>query len=48
MEMVIWHAAHWSTWGRQKIFDGMFPAVYEALLPSSIERASAMGWEGAR
>ena len=48
MEMVVWHNAHWATWGRQKFFDDIFPALYETLLPSSIARAKAMGWDGAR
>jgi hypothetical protein len=48
MEMLIWHNAHWATWGRQEFFDRIFPALYETLLPSSLERASKMGWEGAR
>ncbi|KAL4884937.1 Six-hairpin glycosidase-like protein [Aspergillus karnatakaensis] len=48
MEMVVWHNAHWATWGRQELFDKIFPAVYESLLPSSIARARANGWEGAR
>ncbi|KAL2815205.1 Six-hairpin glycosidase-like protein [Aspergillus cavernicola] len=48
MEMVIWHNAHWATWGRQELFDGVFPELYETLLPSSIARAREMGWEGAR
>ncbi|RYP40956.1 hypothetical protein DL769_011681 [Monosporascus sp. CRB-8-3] len=48
MEMVVWHAAHWATWGRQKYFDAIFPEVYETLLPSSLARAKSMGWEGAR
>ncbi|KAH8423980.1 uncharacterized protein LDX57_001736 [Aspergillus melleus] len=48
MEMVVWHNAHWATWGRQKYFDDIFPALYETLLPSSIARAKAMGWDGAR
>ncbi|KAL7623775.1 hypothetical protein AAE478_005328 [Parahypoxylon ruwenzoriense] len=48
MEMVVWHNAHWSTWGRQKHFDNIFPQLYETLLPSSLARAKAMGWDGAR
>ncbi|KAI2779259.1 Six-hairpin glycosidase-like protein [Daldinia loculata] len=48
MEMVVWHNAHWSTWGRQKYFDNIFPGLYETLLPSSMARAKSMGWEGAR
>ncbi|KAL3462762.1 Six-hairpin glycosidase-like protein [Aspergillus heterothallicus] len=48
MEMVVWHNAHWATWGRQELFDRIFPELYETLLPSSIERARKMGWEGAR
>ncbi|KAI8935111.1 hypothetical protein NX059_007706 [Plenodomus lindquistii] len=48
MEMLIWHNAHWATWGKQKYFDGIFPALYETLLPSSLARAKSMGWEGAR
>jgi hypothetical protein len=47
-EMVVWHMAHWSTWGRQKYFDAVFPAIYERFLPSAIARATSMGWEGAR
>jgi hypothetical protein len=48
MEMVIWHNAHWSTWGRQTHFDDIFPALYESLLNSSLERAESQGWQGAR
>jgi hypothetical protein len=48
MEMVIWHNAHWATWGKQKYFDNIFPELYEILLPSSLARAESMGWEGAR
>ncbi|KAE8155003.1 Six-hairpin glycosidase-like protein [Aspergillus avenaceus] len=48
MEMVVWHNAHWVTWGRAEIFNDIFPGVYEALLPSSLERARLMGWDGAR
>ncbi|KPM36168.1 hypothetical protein AK830_g10392 [Neonectria ditissima] len=48
MEMVVWHCAHWATWGRQKYFDRIFPAVYESLLPSAEKRAQRMGWSGAR
>ncbi|KAI1471125.1 Six-hairpin glycosidase-like protein [Daldinia caldariorum] len=48
MEMAVWHNAHWSTWGRQKYFDNIFPGLYKTLLPSSIARAKSMGWEGAR
>ncbi|KAH8725053.1 Six-hairpin glycosidase-like protein [Phaeosphaeriaceae sp. PMI808] len=48
MEMVIWHTAHWATWGKQKYFDNIFPDIYERLLPSSLARAKIMGWEGAR
>lgn len=48
MEMVVWHNAHWATWGRQEFFDDIFPELYETLLPSSLARAQSMGWEGAR
>ncbi|KAH9864321.1 hypothetical protein J1614_010255 [Plenodomus biglobosus] len=48
MEMLIWHNAHWATWGKQKYFDNIFPELYETLLPSSVARAKSMGWEGAR
>ncbi|KAI1639131.1 Six-hairpin glycosidase-like protein [Biscogniauxia mediterranea] len=48
MEMVVWHNAHWVTWGRKKHFDNIFPKLYETLLPSSLARAKSMGWEGAR
>ncbi|TLD35331.1 hypothetical protein E2P81_ATG11450 [Venturia nashicola] len=48
MEMVVWHNAHWSTWGRQEHFDNIFPELYETLLPSSRARAKKMGWEGAK
>ncbi|KAL4805415.1 Six-hairpin glycosidase-like protein [Aspergillus unguis] len=48
MEMVVWHSAHWVTWGREEYFNAIFPGVYETLLPSSLERARKMGWEGAR
>ncbi|KAK8061707.1 Six-hairpin glycosidase-like protein [Apiospora phragmitis] len=48
MEMVVWHGAHWATWGRQRLFDGVFPGVYERVLGSSVARARRMGWAGAR
>jgi hypothetical protein len=48
MEMVVWHNAHWVTWGRQEHFDNIFPELYETLLPSSLARATSMGWAGAR
>ncbi|KAI0025779.1 Six-hairpin glycosidase-like protein [Xylariomycetidae sp. FL0641] len=48
MEMVVFHNAHWSTWGRQQYFDRVFPKLYETLLPSSLARAESMGWQGAR
>ncbi|KAJ4293501.1 hypothetical protein N0V90_008784 [Kalmusia sp. IMI 367209] len=48
MEMVIWHNAHWATWGRKKYFDNIFPELYESFLPSSLARAKSMGWEGAK
>lgn len=48
MEVVVLHNAHWITWGRKKYFDNIFPALYETLLPSSLDRAKDMGWEGAR
>ncbi|KAH8680180.1 Six-hairpin glycosidase-like protein [Ilyonectria robusta] len=48
MEMVLWHCAHWVSWGREKYFHNIFPALYESLLPSSMDRARRMGWKGAR
>lgn len=48
MEMVVWHAAHWVMWGRKRYFDKIFPALYKSLLPSAVEAAAEMGWEGAR
>ncbi|KAK8852241.1 Six-hairpin glycosidase-like protein [Apiospora arundinis] len=48
MEMVVWHCAHWATWGRPALFDGIFPGIYERLLASSEARARRMGWTGAR
>lgn len=48
MEMVVWHSAHWISWGRDRYFHNIFPAIYEKLLPTSLTRAKKMGWEGAR
>ncbi|KAM0221110.1 hypothetical protein ACHAQD_005460 [Fusarium lateritium] len=48
MEMVVWHNAHWITWGRDQYFHNIFPALYEKLLPTSLDRAKKMGWAGAR
>ncbi|KAB8227025.1 Six-hairpin glycosidase-like protein [Aspergillus alliaceus] len=48
MEMVVWHNAHWVTWGRKQHFGDIFPALYETLLTSSTKRATSMGWDGAR
>ncbi|KAF5017274.1 hypothetical protein F66182_10811 [Fusarium sp. NRRL 66182] len=48
MEMVVWHNAHWVSWGRDQYFHKIFPALYEKLLQTSSARAEGMGWEGAR
>ncbi|KAL1844465.1 hypothetical protein VTK73DRAFT_2465 [Phialemonium thermophilum] len=48
MEMLVWHHGQWSVWGRQQYFDSIFPQLYETFLPSSMARARAMGWDGAR
>ncbi|KAI8960287.1 Six-hairpin glycosidase-like protein [Daldinia sp. FL1419] len=48
LEMVVWHCAHWATWGKQRYFDRIFPAMYETLMPTSKARTRRMGWEGAR
>jgi hypothetical protein len=48
MEMVIWHLAHFSVWGRQKYVDNVFPQLYDTLLPSALARARNMAQGGPR
>ncbi|KAF4334881.1 hypothetical protein FBEOM_11272 [Fusarium beomiforme] len=48
MEMVVWHSTHWISWGRDKCFHKIFPALYEKLLPTWCARAKKMGWKRAR
>ncbi|RBR19624.1 hypothetical protein FVER53590_10959 [Fusarium verticillioides] len=48
MEMIVWHSAHWISWGRDQYLHNIFPVIYEKLQPKSLTRAKKMGWEGAR
>lgn len=48
MEMLIWHLAHWSTWSRELHIQRIVPAIYESFLATSLDRASKMGWSGAK
>lgn len=43
LEMVVWHCAHWSTWGRQQYSENIFPAVYETLMPTTVGRRQNKG-----
>ncbi|KAI1173177.1 Six-hairpin glycosidase-like protein [Nemania sp. FL0916] len=48
LEMVVWHLLHFGRWGRYSLLWRSIPRMYDAFLPSSIDRASAQGYGGAR
>ncbi|KAI8939688.1 hypothetical protein NX059_003446 [Plenodomus lindquistii] len=47
MEMVFWHLTHWMFWQKWDLYNRSI-GVYKRFLPSSIERAFAQGYTGAR
>ncbi|KAF2139341.1 uncharacterized protein K452DRAFT_275544 [Aplosporella prunicola CBS 121167] len=47
LEMIFWHLAHWGVWNKWDLFDRSMD-VYKRFLPSSLERAAAQGYSGAR
>ncbi|CBX98084.1 hypothetical protein LEMA_P094930.1 [Plenodomus lingam JN3] len=47
MEMVFWHLAHWMFWQKWDLYNRSID-VYKRFLPSSFERATAQGYNGAR
>ncbi|KIA75761.1 hypothetical protein HK57_00441 [Aspergillus ustus] len=48
LEMTFWHLAHWARWDKSALLERSVPDVYTRFLPSSIARATAQGYEGAR
>lgn len=47
LEMPVWHLLHWAPWGKWQLLDRSL-GVYQRFLPSSLERAAAQGYTGAR
>ncbi|PWY80445.1 lipo protein [Aspergillus sclerotioniger CBS 115572] len=47
MEMYLWHAAHWTPWGKLSLLKRSI-GVYDRFLPSSLERAADQGYKGLR
>ncbi|KAL2827461.1 Six-hairpin glycosidase-like protein [Aspergillus pseudoustus] len=47
LEMTFWHLGHWARWDKFYLLDRSL-GVYNRFLPSSIARAQAQGYEGAR
>lgn len=48
LEMVLWHTLPFARWGRFPLFSRSQPSTYTAFLPSSLSRAAAQGYRGAR
>jgi hypothetical protein len=47
LEMALWHSIHWPLWGRQSLLDRSV-GQYQKFLATSVERARAQGYQGAR
>lgn len=46
--MFLWHSLQFSRWGHLDLLSRSAPSTYQRFLQSSIERASAQGYDGAR
>lgn len=47
LEMVVWHSLHFGLWGKEDLL-ARHDSVYTRFLPSAIQRAAEMGYQGAR
>jgi hypothetical protein len=48
LEMVLWHSLHFARWNQWPLLRRSQPNMYQRFLPSSISRAAAQGYAGAR
>ncbi|KAI0025658.1 Six-hairpin glycosidase-like protein [Xylariomycetidae sp. FL0641] len=48
LEMVLWHLVHFARWNKFSLLQRSLPGIYTKFLDSSIERAKAQGYDGAR
>ncbi|KAK6197733.1 hypothetical protein LQW54_010637 [Pestalotiopsis sp. IQ-011] len=48
LEMVLWHSLHFARWNQWSLIRRSLPDTYQRFLPSSIARAAAQGYAGAR
>jgi hypothetical protein len=46
--MVLWHSLHFARWNQWPILQRSMPGTYSRFLASSLDRASAQGYQGAR
>ncbi|GAP88999.1 putative six-hairpin glycosidase-like protein [Rosellinia necatrix] len=48
LEMILWHLLHFARWDKYPLLRRSVPRIYDAYLPSSLDRAGAQGYAGAR
>ncbi|OJJ52178.1 hypothetical protein ASPSYDRAFT_95869 [Aspergillus sydowii CBS 593.65] len=48
LEMVLWHCLQFARWGHHDLLSRTVPGTYQRFLQSSINRAAAQGYAGAR
>lgn len=48
LEMFLWHCLHFARWGHYGLLSRSVPNTYQRFLQSSIDRATAQGYAGAR
>ncbi|KAJ5532752.1 hypothetical protein N7494_009304 [Penicillium frequentans] len=48
LEMFLWHSLQFARWGHYDLLARSAPGTYQRFLQSSIDRATAQGYEGAR
>lgn len=48
LEMFLWHSLQFARWGHLDLLARSAPSTYQRFLKSSIDRASAQGYQGAR
>jgi hypothetical protein len=48
LEMFLWHSLHFARWGHYDLLSRSAPGTYQRFLQSSIDRATAQGYAGAR
>ncbi|KAK9782918.1 putative Six-hairpin glycosidase-like protein [Seiridium cardinale] len=48
LEMVLWHSLHFARWNQWTLLRRSIPNTYQRFLASSVSRAAAQGYDGAR